>query len=197
MVKLYTWLPLLPHAIFEGLRPDAGHSSVEVLTDDGTEIAYASYWPEPGSLLGEVTQLMKPRPQRHPATYAQECDPNIGFMQRPADFTDTVEGLVEDTIVELWTVIEDTKYDLLHWNCSNISKLLILSSFDPVQREKLSAIAGCTPEDLTSIDKIQDPLERLRYLATSQFIDCRPEDVRRMIEAYGDLKETTLKVERS
>jgi hypothetical protein len=164
---------------------------MEIIADDGSLLAYVSYWPEPGTLIGDITQIMKPRPQRHPATYSQEIDPDIGYMQRPSDFTDGVDGLDEDTVIELWTSIEDTGYDLLHWNCSNVVKVLILSSFDPVQREQLLEVAGCTPDDLAKISGTQDTFEKLRYLATSPFIDCRPEDVRRMLQAFAELKRTT------
>jgi hypothetical protein len=188
MVKLYTWLPLEPFLIFEGFRPDAGHSSMEVFSETNSLMAYVSFWPAPTSLIGEITQLMKPRPQRRPSTYAQEIDPTIGFMQRPADFIDEVHGVDEEQVTEMWTAIEDTDYDLLHWNCSNICKLLLISSFDPCHRDQVAGAAGCTPADLFKIGAGEELLEKLRYLTTSPFIDCRPEDVRRMVEAYEKIE---------
>jgi len=185
VVKLHTWLPLDPALIFEGFRPDAGHSSMEVISDDGTLIGYVSYWPEQGSLIGQVTQMLKPRPQRYPGTYQQEIDPEIGYMQRESDYEDSVYGLDDDTIIQLWTSMEDTSYDLLHWNCSNICKLLILSSMPEKDREVLDESVGCTPQDLLTFSGSVDLFERLRYLATSPFIDCRPDDVRRLVDAYN------------
>lgn len=192
MIKLHTWLPLMPNAIFEGLRPDAGHSSMEIITDSGAQLAYVSYWPEQESFLGEITQLMKPRPRRHPSTYSQEIDPTIGYMQRPSDYVDDVMGLDEEAMTELWSAIEDTKYDLRHWNCSNVSRALILCSFDTVHQKQLLDASGCSPKENAKIAQIKDPLEKLRYLATSQFVDCCPEDVRRMLDVSEKLRLTQI-----
>ena len=163
---------------------------MEVLGSQNELIAYVSFWPEPESLIGQVTQILKARPQRRPATYEQEIDTEVGYMQRPSDFTDEVDGLDEETIVELWNTVQDTSYDLRHWNCSNICKLLIISSLDITEAEDLKLVTGCTPDDLDALHGTVDSLERLRYLATSQFIDCRPEDVRRTVEAYLILKKS-------
>jgi hypothetical protein len=184
MVILHTWLPATPQSVLAGVRPDAGHSSLEVINDEGNLVSYISFWPEPESLIGHMTQILKPRAQRHPATYATECDVNNGYMQRPADHSDELYGLDEAVMVDLWTAIRDTNYDLMHWNCSNICKLLILSAIDPSYHKKLETAAVCSSEDLAKIASTEDFLEKLRYLATSPFIDCRPDDVRRMMEAY-------------
>jgi hypothetical protein len=187
MVILHTWLPATPQYVLSGIRPDAGHSSLEVIDDDGDLMSYVSFWPEPESLIGQVTQLLNPRPQRHPSTYAMECDPGAGYMQRESDYNDELKHLDQMTIIELWTALEDTRYDLRHWNCSNICKLLILSAIDGTYHNSLEDAAGCSAEDLAKISGTEDFLEKLEYLTTSPFIDCRPDDVRRMTEAYGAL----------
>jgi hypothetical protein len=193
MVILHTWLPTTPRSVLEGIRPDAGHSSLEIINDEANLVSYISYWPEPESLIGHMTELLKPRPHRHPETYALECDPSVGYMQRPSDHSDELHGLDEDIMIELWTAIRDTKYDLMHWNCSNISKLLILSAIDPTYHKNLETAAYCSPEDLQKISGPDDLFDKITYLATSPFIDCRPEDVRRMIEAYLEMLSTAIR----
>jgi len=190
MVTLYTWLPPSAETIFEqALQPDVGHSALEVKGPDGNTRVYASFWPECDSLIGKIRELWKERPCRHPSSYEQDSDPDGAYMQRQADHADTIEGLSEDVIVDLWQLLQDSDYDFLRWNCSNVGKLLLLSAVEPKYLPDMEKAMCCTPDELLSISGADELLEKLRYLSTSAFLDCRPDDLRRAVQAYTTAKE--------
>jgi hypothetical protein len=82
-------------------------------------------------------------------------------------------------------MLRDGGYDVRTWNCSNVCKLLILSGMDPRHHEDMEQAMVCSPADLLSIAGPDDLFSKLRYLSTSPFIDCRPDDVRRAAQAYN------------
>lgn len=185
MVTLYTWDPPKPEwALEHRFSPDMGHSALKVTDDNGVPRAYASFWPERESMIGRIRDLWVERLARHPKSYVQEIDPDQGFMQRPADHADAVDGLAEDLVVEIWEMLRDGGYDVRTWNCSNVCKLLILTGMDPRHHESMQQAMVCSPADLLSIAGPDDLFSKLRYLSTSPFIDCRPDDVRRAAQAY-------------
>src|SRR5215468_1939041 len=108
--------------------PDLGHASLEVVDERTGDATYISYWPEIESLIGEVTQVFKHRKHRNPASYAQECDPNDAYLQRPDDAHETLRGLDEARILNDWQSLQDSKYDVLRWNCSSLVKYLLLAA---------------------------------------------------------------------
>ena len=150
---------------------------------NGDASAYISFWPEIESLIGQVTQLFKPRPARHPATYADEIAADGGYMRRPADYSVTLTGIDDATIVRLWAELAESQYDFLHWNCSNVCKFLLLSAIPVGSRAALVEAMGLCPDETNCIDSADTVLEKLRFLSTSAFIDCRPEDLKRAADA--------------
>ncbi|BDI29575.1 hypothetical protein CCAX7_16260 [Capsulimonas corticalis] len=186
MVKLYTWSPTTPATVLEHtVAPDVGHSALEVIGADGATRAYASFWPERDSLIGRITGIWKHRPTRYPDSYATEIDPAGAYMQREAEYVDVFEGLEEDTIVHLWAKLKKTEYDFLKWNCSNVCKLLLLSSVHPGVRPTLEQALQTSPEDLKHAAGAGDLLATLAHLSASSFIECSPVDLRRLSEAYA------------
>lgn len=191
MIILYTWAPVSPVTLLQpGVSPDIGHSAIEVrggsaASEDSS--VYMSFWPELESLIGVVTQLWKPRTVRNPASYAQEIDPDDGYMQRLADNVTELDGLDEEKMRHLWERFGESKYDFLKWNCSSVCRLLLLSATPPHLREAMRAAMACSLEDVAQLwgaGEMADVAERLRYLSTSAFIDCRPDDLKRAAAAY-------------
>jgi len=183
MVHLYIWKPTSLETVLEnGIAPDVGHAAIEVSVGTGT--TYISFWPEIDSAIGRIAQLLKPRQTRHPATYAQEISPDDAFMQRPADFEVELPGLDEAVILRLWEGLADSGYDFLCWNCSNVCKFLLLSAAPRAKRAALDAAMSLCPDETNCIDSDDMPHEKLRFLATYPFIDCRPEDLKRAAEVF-------------
>lgn len=197
MITLYTWAPTAPVTILQpGVSPDIGHSSMWVRNaETGDAGVYMSFWPEKESLIGVITQLWKPRETRNPVSYAQEIDPNSGFMRRPADHTSELEGLDEVRVLHLWERFGESRYDFLKWNCSSVCRLLLLSATPPKLREAMRSAMACSVEEVAQMwetGEREDIAERLRYLSTSAFIDCRPDDLKRAAAAYlGTMTGTT------
>ena len=187
MVTLYTWLPPPPQwALEHHLPPDLGHSALKVTGSEGEPLAYASFWPEPDSLIGRIREMWAARRSRHPASYTQEIDPEDGYMQRPADIADVLPGLSESLIVETWESLRDSVYDVSNWNCSNVCKFLILTGLNERYYESVQEAFRCAPGEIPRLASGDDLLTKLRYFSTSPFIDCRPDDVRRGAQAYLD-----------
>lgn len=82
-------------------------------------------------------------------------------------------------------MLKASEYDLRHWNCSNVCKFLLLNGINPRFHREILEAAACTPEELFHSEDPNDLLPRLRILATSPFIDCRPDDLRRIVGAYN------------
>lgn len=165
------------------IAPDIGHSALEVMGADGGLKAYASFWPERDSLIGRITQIWKHRQERDPASYAQETNPQQGYMQRTADHADVIFGLDEATVVRLWESLRHSEYDFLKWNCASVCKLLILASA-PARDDAAKEFALSASE----LARLKDPDElfaALRALATSPFIVSHPEELRKLAEAYA------------
>src|SRR6478672_7418362 len=94
VIHLYLWKPTrLADVVREGIMPDLGHASIEVVDERTGDATYISYWPEIESLIGEVTQAFKHRKKRNPDSYAQESDPDDAYMQRPGEAHTTLYGL--------------------------------------------------------------------------------------------------------
>jgi hypothetical protein len=184
MVTLYTWIPLPPHeAVPRSVLADFGHSVMEVMQDGETR-AYVSFWPEKESLVGELTHRWKPRATRHPTSYTQESDPNGAFMQRPAEIRDEIDGLNEATIIEGWQTLQESPYDFLRWNCSNMTRFLLVRAIAPDVFAAIRDAAKLSPKDMEHIQGIGDLREKIRYFATAPLLTCRPDDVHRLVQAY-------------
>lgn len=184
MIKLYTWGPATPETVMtSGIAPDVGHSALEISEGNGVARTYASFWPERDSLIGRISQLWKPRQTRNPASYAQEIDPEQGYMQRPADHIDDIVGLNEDVAARLWENLGHSEYDFLKWNCASVCKLLILGSA-PAQgtsgEEGMLRVA-----EMARLDDPDQLLAALREISASPFIISHPDEVRRLAEAYA------------
>lgn len=190
MTTLYTWVPTPPPVLIaDRIVPDVGHSALEITDGGGRQVAYVSFWPERESLIGELTRRVKPRKTRHPSCYAEESDPAAGFMQRPAEFMDRIApGLDEERMAAAWQAIVESQYDFLHWNCSNVTRFLITRAMAPADYDAIQEAATLTGDDLRHISGPDGLREIFRYLATSRFIDCRPDDVRRLVHAFNARK---------
>lgn len=185
MVKLYTWGPTTPETVLEyTVAPDVGHSSLEVTGEDGTLKVYASFWPERESLIGRVTGLWKKRHIRNPASYAQEADPDDGFMQRRADHEDEIAGLDEEVIVGVWQRLQGSEYDFFKWNCASVCKLLILSALPVSFQSAVQDVTGEVPAGLAQLSHVEDFQAVMREISSSPFIDSHPEELRRIAEAF-------------
>ncbi len=188
MVTVYTWLPNSPTVILtEGLMPDLGHSSLLVHDDNGEqEDLYCSFWPEMDSVLRRVINLWKNRVVRFPASYAEDCDEETGFMQRPADFIDHLTGLREDRIRHGWERLKHGDFSVVSWNCANVSECLLIASIERDFYESIQEAVECRLDDLDK-DKIDsDEMDGvLDYLAESDLIGCHPEEVHRLAVAYS------------
>jgi len=156
---------------------------MEVISDEDKS-TYISYWPELETPVGHVMRLVKSRTKRHPETLAEEIDPHGGFMERKPNFIGEVEGTNEDKVRILWEAIKVSEYDFFKWNCSNVCKFLLLSAMDKRYHQQMLSAAVCTPQDLLAVESADDLVVRLRILATSPFIDCRPDDLHRIVAAY-------------
>jgi len=188
MIKLYTWLPVAPDTLIERhIAPDLGHCSLEILDNDGKPELYASYWPEIENPAGKLTDFLKHRHTRQPKNYKEEIDPTARFMERPPDFVDEIEGLDERLVLRAWNKMRHKRYDLRRWNCSNVAKGMLLAGMSKRDRRFAAAASRCD-EDCPPPSKFRDVLEWLRALVTAPVLTCTPEDVRRMVAAYNDLK---------
>jgi hypothetical protein len=56
----------------------------------------------------------------------------------------------------------------------------------PEDYARIADAASCTMEDMNQIRADDELQEVLRHLASASFIDCRPEDVLRMVIAYNE-----------
>jgi hypothetical protein len=184
MVTLYTWIPLMPHeAVPRSVLADFGHSVMEV-TRDGETRAYVSFWPEKESLVGELTYRWKPRSTRHPTNYAEESDLHGAFMQRPAEYHDEITGLDEESIIEARQTIQNSAYDVRRWNCSNVTRFLLVRAMAPDAFVAIRDAAKLSPKQLQQIQGVGDLREKIRFFATASLLTCRPDDVRRLVQAY-------------
>jgi hypothetical protein len=166
--------------------PDLGHSSLLVQDDSGAqEDVYCSFWPEMDSMVRRVISLWKNRQVRLPASYAEESDPEAGFMQRPADHIVHLNGLREDRIRRGWNQLKDSEFDVISWNCSNVSECLLIAAMD---RERYLSVQDAVECRLDELDKDRMDSDEmggvLKYLAESKLIGCHPEDVHRLAAAY-------------
>jgi hypothetical protein len=186
VVHIYLWKPTsLTDVVGAGIMPDLGHASLEVV-DEATGVAtYISYWPEIDSLLGEVTQAFKHRKKRNPSSYAQDSDPDDGYLQRPADAHGTLRGLDERRILSDWRSLQDSKYDTLKWNCSSLCKYLLLAAMPREDYARVAPLANCSDEDAEDVGGGGAILERIGRLSLSTFVDCTPEDVFHIALAYN------------
>lgn len=189
MVKLYTWLPVQPDTLVERqIAPDLGHCSLAVLDEKGNTELYASYWPEIDGIAGKMTDFLKHRHTRQPKSYAEEIDPTARFMERPADFIDDIDGLDERLVVKAWARLRHRRYDLRRWNCSNVAKQMLLAGMTKRDRRFASAASRCGEDCVVKPSRFNDAMEWLRAVLCFHVITCAPEDVRRMVAAYNDLK---------
>lgn len=183
--------------IREGVMPDLGHVSLEVVDDTtGLADAYVSYWPEVDSLIGTTTHTFKPRQNRNAASYAQDSNPDDGFMQRPADFTISLHGLDEKKIATEWSYLYDSTYDFRHWNCSSMVKSLLLRAMSSDGYARVAPVADCDNDTLADVTDGPDLLSRLRKTLISSVVECRPDDVLRVAAAYNDEDVETIKARR-
>ena len=188
MVTLYTWFPSTPIEMVElGLLPDFGHSALQVIDDLGKE-TYASFWPGSTTIAGELTHHFVLPTSRYPATYLEEIDPHGHFMLRESERADKIEGLVEARILEAWEFLKSGSYDIRYWNCSDVTKLLILYAMDGAIFVRMQDAARLTVSDMRAVGSLQDLRAVLRYLATSTFIDSRPDDVVRLARVYNSVR---------
>lgn len=201
VVEIFIWRPTSVAMMVEhGIVPDLGHAAIQV-TEGPETLAYVSFWPEIESVLGQVTLFFKPRDTRHPSSYLQECDPMDGFMQRPADYIDTVPHLDEGNIIRGWQRLKTAGYDFLQWNCSNVVKFLIIRAMSMEDQDKLRQFIGSSEnildeingdtDDDDSLDSEESLLSlttRLRKLALTDFIECIPEDLIGLVDALKECR---------
>jgi hypothetical protein len=186
VVHVYLWKPTsLAEVVGARILPDLGHASLEVVDEATGDATYVSYWPEIESLIGEVTQVFKHRKRRHPASYAQESDPDDGYMQRPAEAHETLRGLDEGRILNDWVSLQDSKFDALTWNCSSLCKYLLLAAMSKEDYARVAPLADCSDEDTEDVTGGAALLDRVGRLSLSNFAECTPEDVFRMALAYN------------
>lgn len=189
MINLYVWdPPPLSEVIDRHILPDFGHSSLEVVDEEGKSLVYASFWPEIESMVGQAIQPFKHREIRNPVTYEAESHPDGGYMQRHADYLEPIVGLDEAQVWKDWMELHNAKYDLTSWNCSNVCKLLILRAMPPQEARILGERLAVMVEDLHQLQTQVEMFHAMRTLATSSFIDCRPEDVLCLVREYNDQK---------
>jgi hypothetical protein len=182
MVTLFTWYPIQSPG-----HPDLGHSAMSV--EDGSQtLAYVSFWPEPDTLAGEIGHFFRPAPSRFPQTYQAEIDPASTYMMRPADESDMIAGLDEAKLIVAWQSVMDSRFDILHWNCSDVTKYCFLHALDKQYHDRMVRITGLTLEDLRMIGTVQEFRGLVRYLATRRFIDSRPQDIAFLVRKYNALR---------
>ena len=185
MVTLYTWFPSTPvEVITLGLLPDLGHSTLQVVDESGSE-TYVSFWPDPSTLVGTFTHHFHSPPTRFPPTYADEIDPAGRYMRRPSEESDIIEGLDEKRIVTGWKALSDSHYDIRHWNCSDVTKFLILHAMDERYYEFLEVAARLTVTDMTKISSFQQVRAIAQFLATRNYMSTRPSDVTHLARVYN------------
>ena len=183
MITLHTWLPAPPEAVIDGqVGPDIGHSSIEIKAEDGKE-TYISYWPETETLLGRLLQPLKPRKQRHPSSYEEESSLEAGYMQRESDFSEEVPAVEISRLAVGWESIKETPYDLPKWNCSTVTRFLIITSMDPTFYGRIVSGSDYKEEELASGVTIENIGDVIRAFAASHLTDCCPEDVQRLVRA--------------
>ncbi len=188
MVTLYTWLPSTPLEMIAMRRlPDLGHSSLQVIVSDGHE-TYISYWPELTGIIGMVTHHFHPPKQRDPSTIAEEIKADGDYMGRPPEERTEIEGLDETRIIKGWEVLRDSHYDLQHWNCSDVTRFLILHAMAAKYHAEIAESSQISLETLSEISNFQEVREVGEYLATRYFIDTRPGDVVLLANAYTRLR---------
>jgi hypothetical protein len=189
MIKLCTWFPSTPLEVIETLLPpDLGHSALIVADENGGE-TYISYWPEPDTLVGMITHHFIPPPSRDPQSYDEEIDRDGHYMCRPAEQFDEIEGLDERRIVAGWQTLKDSHYDIRHWNCSDVTRFLILHAMDTKYFEEIQDAAKLALADLTEIRDFKQVRAIAEYLGTREFIDTRPSDVVYIVSVYRRLRE--------
>jgi hypothetical protein len=166
--------------------PDLGHSSLQIRDDSGLQDdEYCSFWPELDSPLRRVIGLWKNRTLRFPGSYAQECAPEAGFMQRNADFIVPLEGLRENRIRQGWNQIKDSDFNVVSWNCANVSQCLLIAAMDRDHYRSIQDAVDCSLDDLDKARMDSDAMGGvLQYLAESRLAGCHPEDVHRLAVAY-------------
>ncbi|BDI29459.1 hypothetical protein CCAX7_15100 [Capsulimonas corticalis] len=185
MITLYTWLPTPVTVVLEAhIPPDIGHSALDITHEDGSS-TYVSFWPEVDGLIGRLTYPVKPRTIRNPVSYEIESDRTQPYMQRKADFEDTVVGLDKLRIAAGWQSVQDLPYDLKRWNCSNVVRLLILTSMDPGQLGLVLKASDFKLEDMEGGRSIDLLRATLLEVAASNLFDCKPNDVRRLAKALA------------
>lgn len=147
MVILHTWGPD-PTAPLKGHSPDLGHSALQIGE------TYASFWPQNDSLVGTLVSLIKRRTARQPVTYAEEIEPEKGFMQRPSDFRDRLMELNEAAMLARWKELERSEWDANSYNCSHVARDLLAVGLSPALGSQLEALSekhehvpltNCTP----------------------------------------------------
>lgn len=172
--------------------PDLGHSSLLVQDDNRVlEDVYCSFWPELDSTLRRVIGLWKNRTVRFPASYAEECDPEAGFMQRPADFIVPLDGLREDRIRRGWAQLKNSDFHVISWNCANVAECLLIAAMERERYNRIQDAVECKLDDLDKARMDADEMGSvLEYLAESKLIGCHPEDVHRLAVAYKNAFNT-------
>lgn len=167
--------------------PDWGHVALEVIdTKTGEPTTYLSFWPEQDSLMGRAIEPFKARATRHPASYKHESEPEYGFMQRPADHTEVITGSLDEALLQkMRPLLSDMTYDLRSWNCSSVCEYALIAAMRPEEYNAIKEEVEAGREALPSISAIDDWEGALRYISTSGFVNCRPEDVRRLAMAYN------------
>jgi hypothetical protein len=189
MITLYTWLPTPPKVVLAGhIPPDIGHSAVNVAHSDGSQ-TYISFWPEMDGVIGHLTHPVKPRTVRNPTSYEIESNRNQPYMQRKADFVDSIDSLEEWRIAAGWFSIEDLPYDLTRWNCSNVTRLLILTSMDPSQLGAVLKKSDFRLEDLEAARPTELLRATVMEVAASKLFNSKPDDVRRLVIALHTVNE--------
>ncbi len=168
--------------------PDLGHSSLLIHDDTGgQEDIYCSFWPERDSVLRRVINLWKNQQVRLPNSYDDECDPEAGFMQRPADFVTPLHGLREDRIRRGWEQLKHGDFSVVSWNCANVSECLLIAA---MERDCYVSIQKAVDCRLDNLDKARMDSEEvggvLEYLSESDLIGCHPEEVHRLAVAYSE-----------
>jgi hypothetical protein len=190
MVTLFTWMPAPTQMVLtSGKMPDIGHSALAVTTDDG-QAAYISFWPETDSLIGRITALWAPRPTRSPESYAQESDPDAPYLQRPADYVETLLGLAERRLIRGWDALKDGDYDAAQWNCSHVTRCLLTMAMGATDHACLVATGALTDDGAWEMAEDADLAARLSLIAASRVADCTPLAVRALALAYQSLAAT-------
>ena len=188
MVTLHSWFPPTPFDLIKlVLPPDFGHSTLQVVDDESNE-TYVSFWPEPATLAGEFAHHFRVPAERFPSTYTVEIDPAGHYMRRPSDENDQIEGLDTARIASAWKFLAQAHYDLQHWNCANVTKFLILYAMDEKYFFHLEDAARLTAADMREISNFQQVRAIVRYLATRNVIDTRPDDVVHLVQVYNRLR---------